>query len=216
MESKANVKKNKRDKGEKASKFAAKLSQLRKERGISQKKAAGDLGISQALLSHYEKGIRECGLDFVIRCSAYYGVTADYLLGISSSRNGLDLTYFDSMEDTEDGKSLGTLSKATRILLNTAAVSQESAAKYFHDYYMLSLYRGALSLAKAGVLPKEMFKLDYTLGRELASVAMTLLDTRFVFIEDRSRTGADLTEKTALHDLIEECEEYILNNFIVE
>ena len=34
---------------------------LRKERGISQKQAAADLHISQALLSHYEQGIRECG-----------------------------------------------------------------------------------------------------------------------------------------------------------
>ena len=48
----------KQDKAEKLSKFAQVLSRLRKERGISQKKAASDLGISQALLSHYEKGIR--------------------------------------------------------------------------------------------------------------------------------------------------------------
>ncbi len=40
---------------------------LRKERGITQKQAAEDLGVSQALLSHYEKGIRECGLDFVVK-----------------------------------------------------------------------------------------------------------------------------------------------------
>ena len=39
----------------------------RKERQISQKQAAADLGISQALLSHYEKGIRECGLDFLVK-----------------------------------------------------------------------------------------------------------------------------------------------------
>ncbi|MDO4365087.1 MAG: helix-turn-helix transcriptional regulator, partial [Clostridia bacterium] len=62
---------------EKLSKFSQMLSKMRKERGISQKKAATDLGISQALLSHYEKGIRECGLDFVIKCSRYYGVTTD-------------------------------------------------------------------------------------------------------------------------------------------
>ena len=31
---------------------------LRKERVITQKQAAEDLGVSQALLSHYEKGIR--------------------------------------------------------------------------------------------------------------------------------------------------------------
>ena len=38
------------------------ITLLRKERGITQKQAAQDLGISQAQLSHYEKGIRECGL----------------------------------------------------------------------------------------------------------------------------------------------------------
>ena len=36
------------------------ITLLRKERGITQKQAAQELGISQAQLSHYEKGIREC------------------------------------------------------------------------------------------------------------------------------------------------------------
>ena len=54
---------------------------LRKERGLSQKQVAQDLGISQALLSHYEKGIRECGLDFLVRVADYYNVSCDYLLG---------------------------------------------------------------------------------------------------------------------------------------
>ena len=44
---------------------------LRKEKGLSQKQAAADLGVSQALLSHYEKGIRECGLDFLVRTAEY-------------------------------------------------------------------------------------------------------------------------------------------------
>jgi len=57
------------------------LSQLRKKKRVSQRKVAADLFISQALLSHYENGIREPGLDFVCRACAYYGVTADYLLG---------------------------------------------------------------------------------------------------------------------------------------
>ena len=56
------------------------LSSLRKERSINQRTAAAELGISQALLSHYENGAREPGLDFVRRACDYYGVTADYLL----------------------------------------------------------------------------------------------------------------------------------------
>lgn len=61
--------------------FPTNLSKLRRERGISQKKTALELGISQALLSHYENGIRECGLDFLVRAADYFGVTTDYLLG---------------------------------------------------------------------------------------------------------------------------------------
>lgn len=57
------------------------LTLLRKERGVSQKQVSTDLQVSQALLSHYEKGIRECGLDFVVRAADYYGVSCDYLLG---------------------------------------------------------------------------------------------------------------------------------------
>ena len=60
-----------------ATDFSRTLSLLRQERGISQRKAAAQLGISQALLSHYENGIREPGLTFVVKACDYYQVTAD-------------------------------------------------------------------------------------------------------------------------------------------
>ena len=63
--------------------FAAAMAALRRERGLSQRKVAADLGISQAQLSHYENGAREPGLSFVCRACDYYGVTADYILGRS-------------------------------------------------------------------------------------------------------------------------------------
>ncbi len=75
--------------------FSRIITLLRKERGTTQKKAAEELGVSQALLSHYEKGIRECGLDFVVRAADYYGVSCDYLLGRSAERSGLTLTVDD-------------------------------------------------------------------------------------------------------------------------
>lgn len=61
--------------------FSHILSAIRHKKGISQRKAAADLKISQALLSHYENGAREPGLNFVCRACEYYEVTADYLLG---------------------------------------------------------------------------------------------------------------------------------------
>ena len=67
------------------------ISMLRKERRLSQKQVAADLGISQALLSHYEKGIRECGLDFLVKTAEYYDVSCDYLLGRTPNRNGAQM-----------------------------------------------------------------------------------------------------------------------------
>ena len=63
--------------------FSTVLVSLRKARGISQKQAAKDLHISQALLSHYENGVREPKFDFVDKVCLYYGVTADFMLGRS-------------------------------------------------------------------------------------------------------------------------------------
>ena len=71
-----------------ATDFSRTLSLLRQEKGISQRKAAAELGISQALLSHYENGIREPGLNFVVKVCDFYHVSADYLLGRTLSRDG--------------------------------------------------------------------------------------------------------------------------------
>lgn len=201
----------------KTTKFSSVLSQLRKERGISQKKASADLGISQALLSHYEKGIRECGLDFIIKCSEYYGVTTDYLLGVSESRNGLGNDYLSAYDnESVGGKNVATLSQATKYLLDVAvASSTDSDKESIYDYYMLALYRGALTLAKAGVLPKEIFKIDYTIARDLAQAAIAVQDAKFVLIEDKSRSGQEGVQPNALTTLIEQAEEHILTNYIL-
>ncbi len=74
------------------------ITLLRTERNITQKDAARDLNISQALLSHYERGARECGLDFLIKIADYYGVSCDYLLGRTSDRSGATLTVSDIPE----------------------------------------------------------------------------------------------------------------------
>ena len=70
--------------------FSQTMSELRKERHLNQRAAAADLGISQALLSHYETGAREPGLEFVCRACKYYHVSADYLLGLSDLPNCTD------------------------------------------------------------------------------------------------------------------------------
>lgn len=67
--------------------FSSALSQLRRENNLSQRQAAAELGISQALLSHYENGLREPRLDFVVKVCDYYGVSADFVLGRTEKRD---------------------------------------------------------------------------------------------------------------------------------
>ena len=86
------------------SNFSRIMTLLRKEQGYSQKKVAEELGVSQALLSHYEKGIRECGLDFVVRAADFYNVSCDYLLGRTPDRSGATLTVEDIPEPDTAGK----------------------------------------------------------------------------------------------------------------
>ena len=86
--------------------FSRTLSLLRQERGVSQRLAAGELGISQALLSHYENGAREPGLAFVVRACEYYHVSADFLLGRTLTREGGALTEDDLVSMADQGNIL--------------------------------------------------------------------------------------------------------------
>lgn len=114
--------------------FSRILTHLRKEKGISQKKAAEQLGVSQSLLSHYEKGIRECGLLFLVRAADYYGVTVDYLLGRSYDKNGNTISVDDIPDEDSTGKGnvglksmLPTLNK--KLICNSISLIMDVLAK---------------------------------------------------------------------------------------
>ena len=106
--------------------FSRTLSLLRQEKSVSQRTAAGALGISQALLSHYENGIREPGLAFVVRACDYYGVSADFLLGRTLSRDGTTISpealydLSDEKNNSTKGGVLALLSK--KLLVNSIGV----------------------------------------------------------------------------------------------
>ena len=129
---------------------------LRKERGITQKQAAEDLGVSQALLSHYEKGIRECGLDFVVRVADYYNVSCDYLLGRSAERNGMmlsaeDLPNPDKMKDNiYHGSVLPT--KKSDLFLRVAKGHFATSHSHINYYIDVTTQKSRLSEAKACLL----------------------------------------------------------------
>lgn len=133
------------------------LTELRKEKGLSQKEAAAKLGISQALLSHYEKGIRECGQSFLIKVADFYGVTCDYLLGRTKKRNELDVIANEilSSPSVSDSAPTGkTFIKAGTLVTQYLQNTDNTGGMKLDMLYAISLYKVMLVQAKAGNLPK--------------------------------------------------------------
>lgn len=61
--------------------FSAKMKELRKERGLTQKAVANALGIGQTTVANYENGSRFPDLEKLSEVADFYKVTVDELLG---------------------------------------------------------------------------------------------------------------------------------------
>ncbi len=143
--------------------FPRVLKLLRKERGIRQKEAADSLGVAQALLSHYENGKRECGLDFLVQAADFYGVSVDYILGRTNSRNGVVITENELPESSVSEGYEGSIEGAGTILrkkliTNSLEVifslllktKNQKLAKAVGSYLMTSTYRAFRMVYSAG------------------------------------------------------------------
>lgn len=153
--------------------FSRSLSLLRQEKGVSQRAAAKDLGISQALLSHYENGIREPGLAFVAKACDYYRVSADFMLGRTLNRDGAALFDVDTLPDASQdrdnilhGSVMATLSK--KLLVNSISVlfdllgklGRREAIKAAADYLAVAVYKTFRHLYRAdGSRNEDLFSL---------------------------------------------------------
>lgn len=170
------------------------ITLLRKEKGISQKQAASDLGISQALLSHYEKGIRECGLDFLVRVAKYYNVSCDYLVGITPNRNGEELKLDDVSAESEASQPvddsyshiaiLPSLNK--KLIINSMCIifdilAQTGSKNLTNDvslYLMVSVYKMfRLLYSKNPQNSQEMFAVSEELNKGLSTALMFVAET---------------------------------------
>lgn len=131
--------------------FSRIITLQRKERHISQKQAAFDLGISQALLSHYEKGIRECGLSFLVKIADYYNVSCDYLLGRTPEPEGKTLNIEDIPDDDGNNRmpSPEIINFNRKIINNSISMlfslaqkaNSITLIKEVSSYLMLSVYK---------------------------------------------------------------------------
>lgn len=66
--------------------FSKRLTELREEKGLKRQEVADALEISRASLEYYEKGQRKPDIEVAARIAQYYGVSTDYLVGISAAK----------------------------------------------------------------------------------------------------------------------------------
>lgn len=66
--------------------FGEKLRELRKQKHMTQQILGDRLGVTKAMISAYEQGMRYPSFDVLIGISNIFGVTTDYLLGRSDEK----------------------------------------------------------------------------------------------------------------------------------
>lgn len=161
--------------------FSKIITLQRKQRKISQKQASQDLGISQALLSHYEKGIRECGLSFLVKIANYYCVSCDYLLGRTSEPDKTitdpnDNSDWHGKSDKDSMFSDAFLAFNKKIINNTTSyvlnLAQKSGNKAFikpvYSYFMLSAYKMFRTLYNANPQnDQKIFSIDNAIAEDM-------------------------------------------------
>lgn len=64
-------------------KFAERLKELREEKKLSQNKLAKLTGLSQSIIGLWEQNLRTPTIDSIIILVKFFGVTSDYLIGLS-------------------------------------------------------------------------------------------------------------------------------------
>lgn len=192
--------------------FSARLSALRKERGLSQKEAAEALGISGALLSHYEKGIRECGLQFICKAAAFYDVSCDYLLGVSNTRRSIN-EEFDAKDTAQDKEfRLGTMFRAAVMLNDTLSAASGPASGKLRDYFALSIYRVAILAGETGAIPKEWITLPQDTAEILSAAVMDSI-VKTGFLKQEKATRKQAAEPLCVKTILENSERILQKEF---
>lgn len=67
----------------------SRIKQLREKRGLIQEILAAELGITQQMLSKYERDVTLIKVDILKKIATYFNVITDYLLGVSDVKRDL-------------------------------------------------------------------------------------------------------------------------------
>ncbi|MBQ8341928.1 MAG: helix-turn-helix transcriptional regulator [Clostridia bacterium] len=62
--------------------YVKRIRDLREDHDKTQKEIAAILGTSQTMYARYERGANELPIRHLVKLCKYYGVSADYILGL--------------------------------------------------------------------------------------------------------------------------------------
>lgn len=68
--------------------LSERLHQLREQRNMTQVEVAGAVGIAVRTYQHYESGAREPNVSTFAALAQLFGVSMEYLAGLTDSRSG--------------------------------------------------------------------------------------------------------------------------------
>ena len=193
--------------------FPRTLSLLRKESGMSQRKVAKELGVSQAVLSHYENGLREPGLEFVAKAADFYKVSCDFLLGRTMSREDYTIKPEDLPDMSEEkdnvlrGSMLAAISK--KLVVNSVSlifdiVGKAKSKKLISEtamFFNVAIYKVFRTLYHAcGKNSEDFFSINDEVWTELANAEMALNSFNIKCAAENVKVG-EVSEDAKLPEL---------------
>lgn len=63
------------------------LRKLREDKGLSREEFSNKIGVASSTISAYENGLREPSDEMKVKIANFFGVTVDYLLGLTQERH---------------------------------------------------------------------------------------------------------------------------------
>lgn len=66
--------------------YVKRIRDLREDHDKTQQQIAEVLGTSQTMYARYERGANELPIRHLLKLCEYYGVSADYILGLSTQK----------------------------------------------------------------------------------------------------------------------------------
>lgn len=136
-------------------KFSDRLISLRKERGITQTNLAKVIQKKRSTVSGYECENKEPDLETICIMAKYFGVSADYMLGLSDRPNHTEDVFYN---DTVNFK---------KHFYNLPASMRPVVAKCFDDFYRLLNRDMQLGIPERIAIYEELLRTVQSLRAEI-------------------------------------------------